>query len=75
MGADGADSRLWAGIHWRFDNDAGIAMGQQVAALALGSRAFAMVPEPASWAMLILGFGIVGAGPRARRAGPATTGG
>lgn len=32
-----------------------------------------VVPEPASWAMLIAGFGLVGAAARRRRAAPATT--
>jgi len=27
----------------------------------------AAVPEPATWAMLVLGFGMAGAGPRSRR--------
>ncbi len=65
---DAADSRLWGGIHWRFDNEAGLALGQQVGANALASLTFHAVPEPSTWAMLILGFGAIGALMRRRRA-------
>ena len=65
---EAADSRLWGGIHWRFDNEAGLALGQQVGAYALASRTFHAVPEPATWAMMILGFGLAGAAVRRRRA-------
>jgi len=65
---EAADSRLWGGIHWRFDNEAGLALGRQVGAYALASTAFDAVPEPATWAMMILGFGAAGAVMRRRRA-------
>ncbi len=66
---DGADSRLWGGIHFRFDNEAGLATGRGIGQWALAGRAFNAVPEPVSWAMLIAGFGVVGAAlRRARRA-------
>jgi hypothetical protein len=65
---DAADSRLWGGIHWRFDNEAGLALGSQVGANALASLAFDAVPEPATWAMMILGFGLAGVAVRRRRA-------
>ena len=58
---DGADSRLWGGIHFRFDNEAGLATGRGIGQWALAGRAFNAVPEPGSWAMLIAGFGLVGA--------------
>lgn len=64
---DAAMSRLWGGIHWRFDNEAGLMMGQQVGAYALVSDQFNGVPEPAAWAMLITGFGIIGMAARRRR--------
>jgi hypothetical protein len=32
---DAANSRLWGGIHWRFDNEAGLALGQGVGQLCL----------------------------------------
>lgn len=58
---DAANSRLWGGIHYRFDNEAGLALGKEIAHYALDSRAFDAAPEPASWAMMILGFGLTGA--------------
>lgn len=64
---DGAMSRLWGGIHFRFDNDAGLETGDSIARWALAGRAFNAVPEPATWAFLIAGFGLVGAAARRRR--------
>lgn len=64
---DAANSRLWGGIHWRFDNEAGLELGYAVADWTLNSKAFTAVPEPASWAMMILGFGVVGVTARRRR--------
>jgi hypothetical protein len=57
---DGANSRLWGGIHFRFDNETGLLMGQQIANYTLASNAFDAVPEPATWAMMIVGFGLAG---------------
>ncbi len=65
--ADAANSRLGGGIHFRFDNEMGLATGQAVAGWALAQAAFNAVPEPASWALMIAGFGMVGAGMRRRR--------
>jgi hypothetical protein len=64
---DGAQSRLWGGIHWRFDNEIGLAMGRDVAAFTLGSAQFGAIPEPATWAMLLTGFGLIGTVFRRRR--------
>lgn len=64
---DAANSRLWGGIHFRFDNEAGLTLGRQIGNRALASGAFAAVPEPSSWVMMIAGFGIMGIGLRARR--------
>ena len=64
---DGANSRLWGGIHFSFDNAAGLQVGQGVAAVSLRDRAFGAVPEPASWMMMIVGFGLTGAMVRRRR--------
>ena len=35
MAEEAGESRLYAGIHYRFDKDAGLRIGRQVAALAL----------------------------------------
>ena len=51
---DGANSRLWGGIHFSFDNAAGLAAGQGVANFALAQNEFRAVPEPSTWAMLLL---------------------
>ncbi len=64
---DGADSRLWGGIHFRFDNEAGLATGHSIGRWALQGNAFNAVPEPASWAMMIVGFGLVGGALRRRK--------
>lgn len=65
---DAAMSRLWGGIHWRFDNEVGLELGRQLAAFTWQSEQFGAVPEPASWALLIFGFGVVGFAARSRRA-------
>ncbi len=57
---DAADSRLWGGIHFRFDNEVGLASGQQVGTNVLRRGIFASVPEPSSWAMMIFGFALAG---------------
>lgn len=57
---DGAMSRLWGGIHWRFDNERGLDLGRTVGSYALSATPFGAVPEPATWAMLIAGFGLTG---------------
>jgi PAP2 superfamily/PEP-CTERM motif len=64
---DAANSRLWGGIHFRFDNEAGLKLGDDVSARVLSKGLFAVaVPEPSSWAMMIAGFGFVGLGLRGR---------
>lgn len=57
---DGANSRLWGGIHFSFDNAAGLTAGRSVGAFALTQAEFRAVPEPSTWALLLLGFGLVG---------------
>jgi hypothetical protein len=64
---DATNSRLWGGIHWSFDNMTGLAQGREVAAFALSRGVFAAVPEPASWATMIAGFGLLGGTLRIRR--------
>lgn len=65
-GQDAADSRLWGGIHFRFDNEIGLSTGQAIARWTLAQDAFNAVPEPGSWAMMIAGFGLAGAALRRR---------
>lgn len=55
-----ADARVWGGVHWRFDTDASLVLGAQVSQAVFDARAFAAVPEPASWTLMIAGFGLVG---------------
>jgi membrane-associated phospholipid phosphatase len=38
MADEAGESRLYAGIHYRFDKNAGLRIGRQVAALALSRR-------------------------------------
>lgn len=64
---DAGYSRLWGGIHWRFDVETGLAMGDKVGKWTLAQGAFNAVPEPASWAMMIAGFGLAGTVARRRR--------
>jgi hypothetical protein len=63
---DAANSRLWGGIHFRFDNEIGLSTGQAIGHFALAQDEFNAVPEPASWAMMIAGFGLAGAALRRR---------
>lgn len=50
-------------------NDLGIFIGDQIAGYNIVQPGIvAGVPEPAAWAMLIAGFGVVGAAQRRRRA-------
>lgn len=64
---DAANSRLWGGIHWSFDNAAGLQLGSEIARYALASSAFDAVPEPTTWALMIVGFGMAGTMFRRRR--------
>jgi len=64
---DAADSRLWGGIHWRFDNEIALAAGGDIGRWALAQDAFNPVPEPASWAMMIAGFALAGVATRRQR--------
>lgn len=62
-----ADARIWGGAHWRFDIDASLGIGSSVGQLVLGAQAFEAVPEPDIWALMIVGFGIIGCQHRRRR--------
>jgi hypothetical protein len=52
---EAADSRLYAGIHWSYDNADGLAAGR-----ALGHYVYANelqpIPEPATWVLLLVGL-------------------
>ena len=69
---DAADSRLWGGIHFRFDNEAGLALGEGIGARVLAAGYFQAVPEPSTWAMLLTGFGVAGMAIRRRRTAAST---
>jgi len=57
---NGANSRLWGGIHYNFDNQAGLTLGHSVAQYNLARGLFQAVPEPGTWAMMLVGFGLIG---------------
>jgi hypothetical protein len=52
---EASNSRLYGGIHWSFDNEAGLAGGR-----ALGHYVSATqlqpIPEPATWVLLLVGL-------------------
>ena len=57
---DGSSSRLWGGIHFDFDRDAGLTMGAQIASWEVSRATFNAVPEPATWQMMMIGAGLIG---------------
>ena len=65
---EAANSRLYGGIHWSFDNEAGLAGGR-----ALGHYVYATqlraIPEPGTWLLLALGLATCLAWRRSGRAG------
>ena len=63
---DAMNSRLWGGIHWQFDNLAGLDLGKNVAMFDISQAEFNPVPEPASWLMMVSGFALLGAALRRR---------
>lgn len=65
---DAANSRLWGGIHWRFDNEVGLATGYKLGAFDISRDVFRSVPEPSAWSLMILGMGALGALLRRHRA-------
>jgi hypothetical protein len=68
---EAADSRLYAGIHWSYDNADGLVAGR-----ALGQYVFANelqpIPEPATWVLLVTGLVGCLAWRRSRRFGIST---
>lgn len=64
---DASNSRVWGGIHFRFDTDAGLVLGEQLGNYAVSGDFLRTVPEPSTWATMILGFGLLGAAARRAR--------
>ncbi len=64
---DDSSSREWAGVHFSFDDEIGLSTGYRLGAYAVNSAIFGAVPEPATWAMMLVGFGMMGASMRYRR--------
>ncbi|QDZ08373.1 PEP-CTERM sorting domain-containing protein [Sphingomonas panacisoli] len=64
---DDSKSREYGGIHFSFDDQQGLASGYQLGAYAFNRNLFGAVPEPATWAMMIVGFGAIGASMRRRQ--------
>lgn len=59
---EAADSRLYGGIHFRFDNEVGATMGTSIGKTVYGNVIAASAPEPAALALLlpgILGLGLI----------------
>jgi hypothetical protein len=66
--AEAGISRIYGGIHYEFDNGPALAMGEALGTyVATNAFGLTAVPEPASWTMLIAGFGLVGGTARRRR--------
>lgn len=64
--ASAGEARIHGGMHYRFEVEAGLLQGRSVAGFTL-ANALAPVPEPETWSLLIVGFGLIGAGMRARK--------
>ncbi len=67
--AEAGISRIYGGIHYEDDNGKAINNARNLGAYVVETQLnkVGAVPEPASWAMLISGFGLVGAVARRRR--------
>jgi hypothetical protein len=52
---EGANSRLYGGIHWDFDNQHGLAGGQAVGHYVYATQ-LRPIPEPGSFVLLVLGM-------------------
>ena len=70
MAEEGSISRVWGGIHFSFDTEAGLAAGRSVGAFALSQNAFGAVPEPSTWLLLLFGFAAIGLRLRRREQRP-----
>lgn len=58
-------ARIHGGMHYRFETDAGLLQGRSIGRFAL-ENALGAVPEPQTWSLLILGFGVIGGALRRR---------
>lgn len=56
-GWEGANSRLYGGIHWSFDNEDAFSGGQAIAS-HMFSNYLQVIPEPCSMTLLALGFAL-----------------
>jgi hypothetical protein len=68
---DSSDSRVWGGIHWRFDSEAGLELGEAIARHVMDSRAFDV---PAPGALALFGLGLAGLAAGRARQRPAAQG-
>jgi hypothetical protein len=66
--AEGANSRIWGGIHYDFDRTNGLDLGGRIGRFALAQSTFSATPEPATWAMMLIGFGVIGGAMRRKKA-------
>jgi hypothetical protein len=55
---EAANSRLWGGIHWRYDNEDGLAAGMELGHFVYDTQL--QVPEPSTWSLLGMSWLIVG---------------
>ncbi|OYQ37903.1 hypothetical protein CHU93_00270 [Sandarakinorhabdus cyanobacteriorum] len=67
--AEAGISRIYGGIHYEDDNGKAVNNAKNLGAYVVDTQLSKVgaVPEPSSWAMLIAGFGLVGAVARRRR--------
>ena len=71
--AEAGLSRIYGGIHYEFDNGPALGMGSDIGNyVADNAFQLAAVPEPASWTLLVAGFGVIGSTARRRRAAAVT---
>ncbi|HEY7119248.1 MAG TPA: vanadium-dependent haloperoxidase [Tepidisphaeraceae bacterium] len=68
---EGALSRIYAGIHYRFDSDDGLVLGRDVGGYVFANELQPIVPDPAGVTLCVLG----GAGLLLTRRRPLTVGG
>jgi hypothetical protein len=54
--SEAAESRLYGGIHWRYDNEDGLLGGQAVGQFVFGTQ-LQQIPEPGTWSLLAIALG------------------